>query len=638
MRIEKWLKSLACLLFLASSVGFAHATGELWFGGQGPASGTASGVSDDRVGFLNSEGTGLTTVAQDPSTNSYYSVGLDTNAGLYFAFASDGILRSGLITTGQSAQTYSGTGLSGLDYIGTPGDAQFVISTTDIAKLYTADASTAPGADSPAVFVRGPFGQLGTFSASYTLLGANVPPGTSPYWVLWVSAPGDFNPADEIAVIQLSAGTALNDSSTIHVLDPNNKLGSYFGDTLATLDSTSVGTNAYTFGDMTVDWAGVEIGNWGVSASTSASADIESLSMNFAVSGSLQQLHITDVPASDLAYAFAVDPAHHIIYLGLWGDDISGADMIEIPYDPATGVMTSPYDPNTGSITNEAGVLMSFESTGENFVMAREMWVAPGGDQIYYVDNDFGDPGDFADNVKINGVYVVNTTVADPQPQLLSLASQFPVDNSQGYIVGLAVNPPKNLIYFATSGFAPGVGTASNTIWSMPITGGAATAMRMPAGVSLVYPNSAGGCLALDSNAQILYVSDQGRGTVMQLSLSANGTNFTGSTTNFFTLDARHLTDGQNGFPSAFVQGLDFEITPGSTPPPPPTPRLTIVRQGDNAVVSWPTDYSGYTLQFASGLAGSTWVAYPGPFVTNGSTITVTNKLLARARFFRLSY
>jgi hypothetical protein len=388
-----------------------------------------------------------------------------------------------------------------------------------------------------------------------------------------------------------------------------------------------------------VQFAGVEIGNWGVSDSVSASADIESMAITYASASVAQTIQITDAAlGTDLAYSFTVDPTHHIIYMGLWGNDPSGADMIEIPYDPTDGQMSSPYDSTIGAITNESGVLMSFGSTDFNFVMAREMWVTPDGTEIYYVDNDFGDPGDFANNIKMNGVFVVDTTITNPQPEQLTLDTQFPGDNSQGYIVGMAVNPLKNLIYFATEGYAPGVGTDSNTIWSMPITGGAATAMPLPTGFSLNFPDYAGGCLALDSTAQTLYVSDQGSGNVMQLLLSANGLKFTGGTEKFLTLDANHLTDGLNGYPSAFVQGLTFDHAAIVSPPPPPTPTLNIVRQGEGILVSWPSEYSSYALQYASVLSTKGWSNYPGPFVTNGSVITVSNEINVNERFFRLAY
>jgi hypothetical protein len=452
MRIENCRKNFVPLLLLAASVCAAQAnppvTGQLWFGGQGPATGTASGFSDNRAGHVNSDGSYPTTVVVDPGSTSCLGVGVDTAANLYFGFWSDGSLRSGNTTGGQ-----------------------------------------------------------------------------------------------------------------------------------------------------------------------------------------LQQLQITDVSADDDALSFAVDPAHHLIYLGLWGNDPTGADLIKITYNPTNGQMVSPYDPVTGMITNAAGVLLSEVSTTNNFVLPRQMWVAPGGGELYYADNDNGDPFTFA-GVMLNGVYVVNTTVTNPQPKLLSLDSEFPGDETNGYIVGLAVNKPDSLIYFATTaGSAPGMGTGSNAIWCMPLAGGPATNMPMPAGVSLVYPNFNGGCLALDTNAQVLYVSDEGQGTVLQLSLSANGTGFSGGTTNFFTLDPDHLNDGANGYPSAFTQGLDFVPVVVSTPPA----LLSIVRQGTDVVLSWPLADSSYALQVASVLATNAWMNYPGPLSINGSVISVTNAMSGGQEFFRLS-
>jgi hypothetical protein len=137
----------------------------------------------------------------------------------------------------------------------------------------------------------------------------------------------------------------------------------------------------------------------------------------------------------------------------------------------------------------------------------------------------------------------------------------------------------------------------------------------------------------LDTNAQVLYVSDEGQGTVLQLSLSANGTGFSGGTTNFFTLDPDHLNDGANGYPSAFTQGLDFVPVVVSTPPA----LLSIVRQGTDVVLSWPLADSSYALQVASVLATNAWMNYPGPLSINGSVISVTNAMSGGQEFFRLS-
>lgn len=453
MRFENCLKNFLASFVLAASACAALAnagpTGQVWFGGQGPTSGTASGFSDDRVGRVNTDGSDPTIVVVDPNSANCETVGVDSSNNLYFGFWSDGTLRSGSVAGGQ-----------------------------------------------------------------------------------------------------------------------------------------------------------------------------------------LQSIQITDVALDDEVNAFAVDPTNHIIYVGLWGADPSGADLIEVTYNPTNGEMVSPYNPVTGKITNQAGVLLSEASTSNNFVLPRQMWVTPGGGQIYYVDNDNGDPNDATlGGEQLNGVYVVSTTVTNPQPKMLSSNLQFPGDESSGYIVGLAVNTSQNLIYFATAGPQPGVDTASNAIWLMPITGGVATVMPMPPGVSLVYPNFYGGCMALDTNAQVLYVSDEGQGTILQLSLSANGTNFTSGTTNFYTLDSYHLNDGGNGFPSAFVQGLDFV----PTVIPAPVAQLTIALQGPNVVLSWPLGDSSYNLQVASVLAPGAWTPYPGAPSINGTTISVTNANNGAQQFFRLS-
>ena len=172
--------------------------------------------------------------------------------------------------------TYSGTGLSGLNYSGNPaGDAQYVAASGLIpayAALYTADASTADTADSPAVFVRPPTGTtLSTLSASYDLLSSGPGPGNvQPYWALWVGTASTYK-----AVLYSLDGTPLTSSSTMHAFYPDfSSLGTW-GDTLSQFDAITIGGVA--LGDMTVYWVGLEIGDGGSGA---ASANIESITVN----------------------------------------------------------------------------------------------------------------------------------------------------------------------------------------------------------------------------------------------------------------------------------------------------------------------------------------------------------------------
>jgi hypothetical protein len=65
-----------------------------------------------------------------------------------------------------------------------------------------------------------------------------------------------------------------------------------------------------------------------------------------------------------------------------------------------------------------------------------------------------------------------------------------------------------------------------------------------------------------------------------------------------------------------------------------PSPWLTIVYANNQAIVSWPLSFSGWTLQTNSDLANGTWGSYNG-LITNN---TVTNTVSASDLFFRLSY
>jgi hypothetical protein len=175
--------------------------------------------------------------------------------------------------------TYSGTALSGLDYVvgnplpnNPPSDAQYVPasgSTPALAALYTSDAGLGDYGDNPAVFVQGPMGTLSSFSASYNLYSSSGGAGLQPYWILWVNA----NPSEEIGIIGMG-GSTLDSSSKIHVVYADQtywdqSLGSILNDTY----------KGVAYGDMTVDWAGVSIGLWDIPDTIGAAASFDSLTV-----------------------------------------------------------------------------------------------------------------------------------------------------------------------------------------------------------------------------------------------------------------------------------------------------------------------------------------------------------------------
>ena len=66
--------------------------------------------------------------------------------------------------------------------------------------------------------------------------------------------------------------------------------------------------------------------------------------------------------------------------------------------------------------------------------------------------------------------------------------------------------------------------------------------------------------------------------------------------------------------------------------PPAPPPWLTIIYANNQAIVSWPSSVSGWTLQTNNQLAAGAWSNYSGPIISN----TITNSPTMGNLFFRL--
>ena len=188
-----------------------------------------------------------------------------------------------------------------------------------------------------------------------------------------------------------------------------------------------------------------------------------------------------------------------------------------------------------------------------------------------------------------------------PTPVLLSIQSQFPTDDSNGYITGLAVDEAKGIIYFTTNGSAEGVNTSQDGIWWMPIAGGTATKMTIPAGVEVKYPVFYGNALTLDVESQDLYYSDKQTGEIVKFTLSADGQSFTAAS-NFAAIDADGGTDNDGGFANQILFNDLPQLTSVSG-------TSTQAVQGGSAV---------------SLLAGSPSMTDPDGFDLSGATVTIT--------------
>ena len=67
-------------------------------------------------------------------------------------------------------------------------------------------------------------------------------------------------------------------------------------------------------------------------------------------------------------------------------------------------------------------------------------------------------------------------------------------------------------------------------------------------------------------------------------------------------------------------------------------PRLVIIHSGTNVIVTWPTNFTGYTLQSTTNLVSpAVWITNtPAPVVVNTNN-AVTNGVSGSRKFYRLS-
>jgi DNA-binding beta-propeller fold protein YncE len=129
-------------------------------------------------------------------------------------------------------------------------------------------------------------------------------------------------------------------------------------------------------------------------------------------------------------------------------------------------------------------------------------------------------------------------------------------------------------------------------------------------GQSYLYADAQG--MAVDG-AGNLYVANYYDGTVMKFDKNGNGSVFASGLNTPESITIKR--DGTATF----------------------IPTLTIRPAGTNAVLSWSTAATGYSLKSTANLASPTWVMVPGTVGTNGGSLMLTNGISGSAKFYRLS-
>ena len=135
-------------------------------------------------------------------------------------------------------------------------------------------------------------------------------------------------------------------------------------------------------------------------------------------------------------------------------------------------------------------------------------------------------------------------------------------------------------------------------------------------------------------NGTIFQLNTDGSGFKVLYSFPASDTNVTSvgvSPSSTLVLSGQVLY-GTTDWGGAFGRGSVFSLTLPSS-----LPQLAISRSSLNLILTWPTNFTGFTLQSTTNLSSPVWITnLPAPAIVNGQFI-VTNPISGTQQFFRLS-
>jgi hypothetical protein len=264
--------------------------------------------------------------------------------------------------------------------------------------------------------------------------------------------------------------------------------------------------------------------------------------------------------AQEIVNSLVVDPNNRFVYAGIWGNSLAESGVIRISYT-AAGALDHNQAYNSGSQT----MLVNGSQAG-NLTDLRYMDLSNNNQVLYVTDND--NHYTIAPFSAKNGIYKVDLTNPAAGATLLSSQVQFPIDLTQGLLGSVTADEEDGIIYFTSHQFnAGGPNGTQDALWWMPIAGGTATKITLPAG-ALHYAGEWGG-LSYDRQTGQLYISDEdptantvpnptaGR-HIIQLQMSADGKSVT-STVNTHTVNqlVAHTAD-----PNAYPLGTSFDLLP----------------------------------------------------------------------------
>ncbi|TMJ01411.1 MAG: hypothetical protein E6G97_16135 [Alphaproteobacteria bacterium] len=255
----------------------------------------------------------------------------------------------------------------------------------------------------------------------------------------------------------------------------------------------------------------------------------------------------------DIVNTLAIDPFTHTLYVGLWGQDVAHTGIVKVDYNPVTGAL----DTNNTAAYGSAGVydantqyLVSNLST---FTDARDFFIDYVNHKLYFTDDD--NQYSIAPFHATNNISVLTYNAGNPGATITQLTTnaQFPTNQSSGIIGPMAVDIAKGLVYFETNH----VGNSTGTLWYMPVAGGTATQLGLPAGTAVGFGDIPQGGISIDQQSHYIFITVQsgsafaGPDQILQGQLSADGHSVTSwvNTYSLATLDghapdvAAHVAD-----------------------------------------------------------------------------------------------
>jgi uncharacterized repeat protein (TIGR03803 family) len=309
----------------------------------------------------------------------------------------------------------------------------------------------------------------------------------------------------------------------------------------------------------------------------------------------------------------------------------------------------------------QGGTVFALHTDGTGFAILHSFGINPGeaanpegglvlsGNALYGTTAS-GGSGDNGTVFKLNtdgtGFAILHSFTAD------SIDSSGAYTNSDGADPSALVLSGGRLCGTASSGGSSG----SGTLFAVNVDGSGFKILHsFVAGSGPWYSltnSDGGGPNALILSGRRLYGTTEsggssGNGTVF--SVNTDGTSFT-TLHSFAAFQTNIYTNSEGGHPSSglvlsdntlYGTATDFGIFGGGTifsiALPANPPQLTITSVGANVVLSWPTNFTAFTLQSTANLSSPVWTTnLPASVVVNGLN-TVTNLISGTQQFFRLS-